>query len=139
MITLAYGRNQVAFDQPTARSDKRFVRPTNGHRRPSKCAFGDFAARPQIEAMTALMFTFLLGVLNFGLHKAVLESGHPMLGRMRWFAHRLGGRGSLVVEFLVLLGAMLLAGTGSAGWAWAYAGYSLLNAVAAWLILTRRI
>ena len=30
--------------------------------------------------MTALLFTFLLGVLNFGLHKAVLESGHPLLG-----------------------------------------------------------
>ena len=44
-----------------------------------------------------------------------------------------------MVEFLVLLGAMLLVGTGSRGWAWAYAGYTALNAVAAWLILTRRI
>ncbi len=89
--------------------------------------------------MTALLPTFLFGVLNFGLHKAVLESGHPLLGRMPWFVHLLGGRGSLVVEFLMLLGAMLLIGTGSPGWAWAYAGYSLLNAVAAWLILTRRV
>jgi hypothetical protein len=88
--------------------------------------------------MAALVLTFLLGVLNFGLHKAVLESGHPLLGRMP-FVRVLGGRGSLAVEFLLLLGAMLLAGTGSAGWAWAYAGYSLLNAFAAWLILTRRI
>jgi hypothetical protein len=88
--------------------------------------------------MTALVLTFLLGVLNFGLHKAVLESGHPLLGRMP-FVRVLGGRGSLAVEFLLLLGAMLLAGAGSAGWAWAYAGYSLLNAFAAWLILTRRI
>ena len=89
--------------------------------------------------MAALLLTFLLGVLNFGLHKAVLESGHPLLGRMPWFVHLLGGRGSLVVEFLLLLGAMLLVGTGNPGWAWAYAGYSLLNAVAAWLILTRRV
>jgi hypothetical protein len=88
--------------------------------------------------MAALVLTFLLGVLNFGLHKAVLESGHPLLGRMP-FVRVLGGRGSLAVEFLLLLGAMLLAGTGSAGWAWAYAGYSLLNAFASWLILTRRI
>jgi hypothetical protein len=88
--------------------------------------------------MRALVLTFLLGVLNFGLHKAVLESGHPLLGRMP-FVRVLGGRGNLAVEFLLLLGAMLLAGTGSAGWAWAYAGYSLLNAFAAWLILTRRI
>jgi hypothetical protein len=89
--------------------------------------------------MAALLFTFLLGVLNFGLHKAVLESGHPLLGQMPWFVHMLGGRGSLVVEFLLLLGAMLLVGTGSGGWAWAYAAYSLLNAVAAWLILNRRV
>jgi hypothetical protein len=88
--------------------------------------------------MIALVLTFLLGVLNFGLHKAVLESRHPLVGRMP-FVRVLGGRGSLAVEFLLLLGAMLLAGTGSAGWAWAYAGYSLLNAFAAWLILTRRI
>jgi hypothetical protein len=89
--------------------------------------------------MAPLLFTFLLGVLNFGLHKAVLESRHPLFGRMPRFVHKLGGGGSLVVEFLLLLGAMLLVGTGSTGWAWAYAGYTVLNAVAAWLILTRRI
>ncbi|HSQ80487.1 MAG TPA: hypothetical protein VLU54_05000, partial [Casimicrobiaceae bacterium] len=68
--------------------------------------------------MTALLLTFLLGVGNFALHKAVLESGHPLLGRMPRFVHILDGRGSLVVEFLLLLGAMLLAGTGNPGWAW---------------------
>lgn len=88
--------------------------------------------------MTALLLTFLLGAVNFAMHKAVLESGHPLLRGMP-LARRLGGRGSLMVEFLVLLGAMLLVGTGSRGWAWAYAGYTALNAVAAWLILTRRV
>jgi hypothetical protein len=89
--------------------------------------------------MTALLFTFLLGVGDFALHKAVLESGHPLLGRMPWFVHLLDGRGSLVVEFLLLLGAMLLVGTGSPGWAWVYAAYTVLNALAAWLILSRRV
>lgn len=89
--------------------------------------------------MASLLLTFLLGVGNFALHKAVLESAHPLLGRMPWFVHMLGGRGSLVAEFLILLGAMLLVGTGSTGWAWAYFGYTGLNAVAAWLILTRRV
>jgi hypothetical protein len=89
--------------------------------------------------MAALLLTFLLGIGNFAVHKAVLESGHPLLGRMPWFVHMLGGRGSLVAEFLILLGAMLLVGTGSGGWAWAYFGYTFLNAVAAWLILTRRV
>ena len=89
--------------------------------------------------MFVLALVFALGVANFALHKAVLESGHPMVGRMPWFVHMLGGKGSLVVEFLLLLGAMLLVGTGKPGWVWAYAGYSLLNVVAAWLILTRRV
>lgn len=89
--------------------------------------------------MVALLLTFLLGIGNFALHKAVLESGHPLLGRMPWFVHMLGGRASLVAEFLVLLGAMLLVATGSTGWAWAYLGYTAFNAVAAWLILSRRV
>ena len=86
----------------------------------------------------ALIALFLLGTLNFALHKAVLESGHPLLGRLPQFAKR-GRRFSLVAEFAVLLGAMLAVDTGSAGWAWAYAIYTMLNAIAAWLILTHRV
>jgi hypothetical protein len=88
--------------------------------------------------MAALLITFLLGIGNFALHKAVLESRHSLLGQMP-FMRTLGGRGSLVVEFLVLLGAMLLVGAGTTAWAWAYAGYTILNAIAAWLILSRRV
>ena len=87
----------------------------------------------------ALIFLFLFGVANFALHKAVLESGHPLLGRMSWFFHMLGGRFSLMVEFVMLLSALLLVSQGSQGWAWTYAAYSVLNAVSAWLILTDRI
>ncbi len=88
--------------------------------------------------MAALFFTFLFGVVNFTLHKAVLESGHPLLGRMP-FMNMLGPRASLGAEFAVLLGAMLLVGSGNSLWAWAYFGYTILNGVAAWLILTRRV
>ena len=89
--------------------------------------------------MFVLALVFALGVANFALHKAVLESGHPMVGRMPWFVHMLGGRGTLVVEFLVLLAALLLVATGAAAWGWGYLGYSVLNAVAAWIILTGRV
>jgi hypothetical protein len=51
----------------------------------------------------------------------------------------LGPRASLTAEFVVLLGAMLLVGNGSILWAWAYFGYTVFNALAAWLILTRRV
>jgi hypothetical protein len=88
--------------------------------------------------MAALLVTFLLGIANFALHKAVLESGHPLLGRMP-FMKMLGPKASLTAEFVVLLGAMLLVGNGSIVWAWAYFGYTAFNALAAWLILTRRV
>jgi hypothetical protein len=39
----------------------------------------------------------------------------------------------------VLLGAMLLAGSGYQGWAWAYAGYSAIGGLGVWLILSGRI
>jgi hypothetical protein len=82
---------------------------------------------------------FFLGICNFALHKAVLESGHPMLARSPWFAHVLAGRVSLVLEFVVLLAAMLLAYTGWLGAVWIYVGYTSLNGFAAWLILSGRI
>jgi hypothetical protein len=87
----------------------------------------------------AIVVIFVLGIGNFALHKAVLESGHPLLGRMPWFVHMLGGRITLVTEFLVLLAAMLLAYQGWPSLAWAYLVYSVLNALSAWLILTGRI
>lgn len=87
----------------------------------------------------AIFLTFLLGLGNFALHKAVLDSGHPLLGQAPWFIHLLGGRVSLVAEFLLLLGALLLVANGYPGWGWAYLGYTVLNGFAGWLILTRRV
>lgn len=87
----------------------------------------------------ALFLTFLLGIGNFTLHKAVLESRHPLLGQMPWFYHQLSGRFSLGVEFLILLAAMLLSGQGLGWVAGAYLAYTLLNSVSAWLILSGRV
>jgi hypothetical protein len=86
-----------------------------------------------------IVLTFLLGIGNFSMHKAVIESRHPLLGQVPWFMHLLGGKAGLVTEFLLLLGAMLLVADGYAVWGWAYFGYTVFNSVAAWLILTRRI
>jgi hypothetical protein len=88
--------------------------------------------------MALLIFTFLLGIGNFAAHKAVLESRHPMLAQMPWMG-MMGGRFSLGLEFILLLGAMLLAASGHPGWSWAYLAYSVLNGLSAWLILSRRI
>ena len=82
---------------------------------------------------------FLFGIGNFAMHQAVLHSGHPLLGQVPWFVHLLGGRVSLIGEFLVLLAAMLLVAYGTGVALYAYLGYSVANAVSAWLIITRRV
>lgn len=86
-----------------------------------------------------ILIAFLFGVANFAMHKAVLESRHPLLGQVPWFYHMLGGRFSLLVEFAMLLGTMLMIAAGSSAWVWGYAIYSLINALSAWLILSHRI
>ncbi len=86
----------------------------------------------------ALILTFLLGIGNFAMHKAVLESGHPLLSHLPWYVHMLSGRVSLLVEFAMLLGAMLMVDSGAGGWAWGYGAYSMINGLSAWLILSGR-
>jgi hypothetical protein len=88
----------------------------------------------------ALAVLFFLGIGNFAMHKAVIESRHALVGRMPWFVHMLGdGRVGLAVEFLVLLGSMLMVSQGALGWAWGYVFYTSANAAAAWLILSNRV
>ncbi|MDB5725440.1 MAG: hypothetical protein JWQ16_2194 [Novosphingobium sp.] len=86
----------------------------------------------------AIAVLFFFGIGNFAMHKAVLESRHAMLGHMPWFNLLGGGRFGLGVEFLVLLGSMLMVSQGALGWAWGYGFYTFANAAAAWLILSDR-
>ncbi len=86
-----------------------------------------------------LIIVFVFGVANFALHKAVLHSGHPMLAYLPAMFRSTGGRFSYVFEYLMLAGSMLLVAQGNDGWAWGYVAYSLINALSAWLILTRRV
>jgi hypothetical protein len=82
----------------------------------------------------AILFTFLLGIGNFALHKAVLESRHRVVAEMPWL-----GKPSLALEFALLLVTLLLVANGRPAWGWAYLGYSAFNGLAAWLILSRRV
>lgn len=86
-----------------------------------------------------LILAFLCGVLNFAVHKAVVESRHPLLGQLPWMFHSLGGRVGLLVEFIMLAGCMLMIAAGSSAWIWGYLIYSVVNALAAWLILSHRV
>ena len=87
----------------------------------------------------ALIVLFFLGVANFAMHRAVQDSGHPLLSQAPWFFSALGGWFSLSVEFVMLAGCMLMAASGTPGWVWGYLVYSVTNGCAAWLILNRRI
>lgn len=87
----------------------------------------------------AIVLVFVLGMGNFALHRAVLDSRHPLLARSPLFVGIAGRRAALALEFAVLLGALLLVANVHDRWSLAYLVYSALNAVAAWLILTRRL
>lgn len=86
----------------------------------------------------AVLIVFLLGIVNFAAHRAVIESGHAMVAALPRAFRLLGGRMSLVVEFALLLGALWMVSAGSGGWAIVYMGYSAMNGLAAWLILSGR-
>ena len=85
-----------------------------------------------------IIVVFFLGIANFAAHRAVLESGHPLVDAVPRILQAMGGRLSLVVEFVMLLGAMWMVSAGSMAWALAYMVYSALNGLAAWLILSGR-
>jgi hypothetical protein len=87
----------------------------------------------------ALIVLFFLGVGNFAMHRAVVNSGHPMLMRAPWATHRMGGWFGLGMEYLMLLACMTMTDHGSQGWVWGYGLYTATNGLAAWLILSRRI
>lgn len=82
---------------------------------------------------------FVLGMVNFAIHKAMLESNHPLLGSLPAAFRAGGGRVSLAFEFFVLLTAMLLVAHDWSAAAWGYTIYSLLNGTTAWLLLNGRI
>ena len=81
-----------------------------------------------------------MGVANFAMHKAVIESEHPFIEDTKLYFGRYFGRsGSYVFEFVLLLGAMIFAHTGPILIVILYMIYTSLNMVAAWLLLSGRV
>lgn len=87
----------------------------------------------------SIALVFVMGVANFALHRAVLSTRHPMLAETALMRSKIGGRLTLAIEFVVLIAALGFAYGGSAWAIFAYGGYTIANALAAWLILSRRI
>ena len=86
-----------------------------------------------------LVVIFLFGIVNFAAHKAVLESGHPMIARIPWMRSDRFGPPSMILEFVLLLATMLFVAQDYQGLAWAYAIYSLCNIASAWALLSGRM
>jgi hypothetical protein len=82
---------------------------------------------------------FVLGVGNFALGRAVFASGHPLFARLPRPSQVLARRASLLTEFVVLYFALSLSVQGWPGFVWAYCGYTAVNGIAGWLILTGRV
>lgn len=86
-----------------------------------------------------LVFCFLMGIANFAMHKAVAESGHPFVeDTKRYFGKHFSPYGSYAIELALLIGAMLFA---HEGWIWIavlYWGYTGMNGIATWLLLSGR-
>ena len=87
----------------------------------------------------AILITFLLGICNFALHHAIMDSGHTLLGKMPWFYHALGGRFTMIVEFMLLFAALMFAADDVVSGPIAYVIYSVLNSFSAYLILTNKV
>ena len=87
-----------------------------------------------------LIACFFFGISNFAMHKAVVESGHPFVEDTKlYFGRYFGRHGSYALEFVILAGTMLMAFGGSGWMVLAYMGYTIFNALSAWLLLSGRI
>ena len=82
---------------------------------------------------------FVLGIGNFALQQAVLDSRHPLMRRLPFGSGQIGRRAAIATEFAVLLFALMLSINGWPGFVWAYIAYTGFNAFAAWLILSGKV
>ncbi len=86
-----------------------------------------------------LIVCFVMGVANFAMHKAVSESGHPFVEESkRYFSPHFSPYGSYAIELALLMGALYFAHDGSVAVALTYGVYTVINAVATWLLLSGR-
>ncbi len=87
-----------------------------------------------------IILCFVLGIGNFAMHRAVVESGHPFVEDAKlYFGKHFGKFSSYIIEFIILTAAMLLSGVGYWVAAMAYLIYTGLNALAAWMLLSGRM
>lgn len=78
----------------------------------------------------AIIALFLLGVGNFAILRAFLASHHAALAYIPDVLKAHDGRGALILEFVLLVGAMVLTTKGYLAAGIAYGAYAMLNGLA---------
>lgn len=86
-----------------------------------------------------LLITFVCGIGNFAMHKAMLESDHPLIAEARGsFTKALGPYGSYILEFAMLAAALIFANMGMTSAVVFYGIYTLANGGAAYMLFSNR-
>ena len=86
-----------------------------------------------------LWIIFFAGIANFAMHRAALESGHPLIEQSRdRFRKYLGPHSNYIIEYLFLVSAMLFAAEGSVMALSFYILYTLMNISSAWFLLKEK-
>lgn len=86
-----------------------------------------------------IFIIFLCGIGNFAMHKAMLESNHPIMAEARGsFRKILGPHGSYFLEFFMLVAAMIFANMGMLTAVIFYFVYTLANCAAAWVLFSNK-
>ncbi|MEO9601460.1 hypothetical protein [Parasphingorhabdus sp.] len=83
-----------------------------------------------------IFIVFICGIANFAMHKAMLESDHPIMAEARGgFRKVLGPYGSYILEFFMLVATMIFANMNMLTAVIFYFVYTLANCAAAWVLL----
>jgi hypothetical protein len=85
--------------------------------------------------IVSVVAIFLAGIANFAMHRAFMESDDPLVQAIiRPFVARVGPWTSYAFEFILLLGALMLAGRNWFAALLLYGLYTMLNSMAfAWI------
>ncbi|QTD55472.1 hypothetical protein [Parasphingorhabdus cellanae] len=82
---------------------------------------------------------FVCGVGNFAMHKAMMESNHPMITEARGsFSKFLGPYGSYILEFFMLAAALIFANMGMLSAVFFYGIYTLANGAGAYVLFSNK-
>ncbi len=86
-----------------------------------------------------ILIVFFCGIGNFAMHKAMMESDHPLITDARKsFWKFLGPYGSYILEFFMLAAALIFANMGMLSSVIFYGIYTLANGAGALVLLSNK-